>query len=69
MCRTRLARSNFQARTGKQGKTIFPRSADHEQAWRPYPVDAQPAESATASADVADQTSYAMLAFLRTVSL
>ena len=37
-CRTRLARPNFQARTGT-GKNSFPSSADHEQDWQPYPVD------------------------------
>ena len=28
-----------------QGKSYFPCSADHEQDWQPYPVDAQCAES------------------------
>ena len=28
-----------------QGKSYFPCSADHEQDWQPYPVDAQSAES------------------------
>ena len=37
-CRTRLARPNCQARTGK-GNINFPCSADHEQDWQPYPVD------------------------------
>ena len=37
-CRTCLARSNSQARTGT-GKYYFPCSADHEQDWQPYPVD------------------------------
>ena len=40
-CRTRLARPNSQARTrGRgQGNIHFPCSGDHEQDWRPYPVD------------------------------
>ena len=37
-CRTRLARPNYQARTGI-GNYSFPCSADHEQDWQPYPVD------------------------------
>ena len=28
-----------------QGKSDFPCSADHEQDWKPYPVDTQSAES------------------------
>ena len=36
-CRNRLARPNYQARTGT-GKNNFPCSADHEQDWQPYPV-------------------------------
>ena len=35
---TRLARPNYQARTGT-GEYYFPCSADHEQDWHPYPVD------------------------------
>ena len=35
---TRLARPNSQAERG-QGDIIFPRSADHEQDWQPYPFD------------------------------
>ena len=35
---TRLARPNSQARTGTRGY-YFPCSADHEQDWKPYPVD------------------------------
>ena len=37
-CRTRLTRSNSQARTGT-GSIHFPCSAEHEQDWQPYPVD------------------------------
>ena len=37
-CRTRIARSNSQARTGT-GKCFFPCSGDHEQDRQPYPVD------------------------------
>ena len=37
-CRTRLARTNSQARTGT-GEYYFPCSADHEPDWQPYPVD------------------------------
>ena len=37
--RTRLARPNFQARTGTGKNAIFPCLADHEQDWQPYPVD------------------------------
>ena len=37
-CPTRLARPNYQARTGT-GKYSFPCPADHEQDWQPYPVD------------------------------
>ena len=32
-------------RERRQGKWNFPCSADHEQDWQPYPVDAQSAES------------------------
>ena len=39
-CRTRLARLNSQPRTGTQGNIHFPSSADYEQYWQPYPVDA-----------------------------
>ena len=35
---TRLARPNYQARTGT-GKCSFSCSTDHEQDWQPYPVD------------------------------
>ena len=39
-CRTRLARPNYQARTGTAKYLFhFPCSADHEQDWHPYPVD------------------------------
>ena len=37
--RSRLARSNSQARTGTRKYSLFPRSADHEQNWQPYLVD------------------------------
>ena len=38
--RNRLARPNYQARTGTESINInFPCSADHEQDWQPYPVD------------------------------
>ena len=37
-CRTRLARPNSQARTGR-GNINFPCRADHEQDWQPYPID------------------------------
>ena len=37
-CRTRLARSNSQARTWT-GKYSFFSSADHVQDWQPYPID------------------------------
>ena len=36
-CRTRLARPNSEARTGKR-KYSFSCSTDHEQGWQPYPV-------------------------------
>ena len=35
---TRLARPNYQARTGTE-EIDFPCSADHEQDWQPYLVD------------------------------
>ena len=38
--RTRLARPNYQARTGTEKYYFhFPCSADHEQDWHHYPVD------------------------------
>ena len=37
-CRTRLARPNYQARTGTR-KYSFPLFSGHEQDWQPYPVD------------------------------
>ena len=37
--RTCLARPYYLARTGTQGKTQFPCSADHEKGWQPCPVD------------------------------
>ena len=43
--RTYFARPNSQARAWGQEKFDFSCSADHEQDWRPYPVDAQSAES------------------------
>ena len=41
--RESIARSNFQARAGREDN--FPYLAAHEQDWQPYSVDSQSAES------------------------
>ena len=38
-CRTRLARPNYQARTGTEVFIFSVHLPDHKQDWQPYPVD------------------------------
>ena len=44
--RTLSREKKFSGANESKGKNKFPSSTDHEQNWRPYPVDSYSAESA-----------------------